>query len=67
MTSITPKLTAMITTLAMLAPAAGAQAATSQTLHPARHPAASGSQRHVSPAHARRLPATFQPDTRSWS
>jgi hypothetical protein len=64
MTNITPKLTAVITTIAILAPAAGAQAATFQTLRPARHFAVSGRQRHFSPHHARRSPAKFQPDSR---
>jgi hypothetical protein len=62
MTSITPKLTAMITTIAMLAPAAGAQAAAFQTLHPAGRFASSGSQRHQ---HPRRSAIKFQPDSRS--
>jgi len=64
MTSITPKLTAAITTIAMLAPVAGAQAAGFQTLHPARHVASSGSQRHLGAPDARRSTAKFQPDSR---
>jgi hypothetical protein len=67
MTSITPKLTAVITTLAILAPAAGAQAAASHTLHPARHPAASRSERHFGTHETLRSPAKFQPDGHSWS
>jgi hypothetical protein len=64
MTSITPKLSAVITTIAILAPVAGAQAATFQTLHPARQFASSGSERHLTPQHPRRSPAKFQPDSR---
>jgi hypothetical protein len=64
MTSITPKLTALITTIAILAPVAGAQAAGFQTLHPARHFAKLGSQRHFAIHHARRSPVRFQPDSR---
>jgi hypothetical protein len=67
MTSINPKLTAMITTIAMLAPVAGAQAAGLQTLHPARHFARSGSQRHLTPQHPRRSPAKFERETRNWA
>jgi hypothetical protein len=65
MTNITPKLTAAITTIALLAPAAGAQAAGLQTLRPARHFAISGSERHLSTHHAQRPAAKFHRDSRS--
>jgi hypothetical protein len=65
MTSITPKLTAAITTIAILAPAAGAQAATFQTPRPASHVASFTSARHRSAHHARRSTAKLQPDSRS--
>lgn len=43
-----PKLTAIAATLAMLLPAAGAQAATSRTRHQARQTIEASSQRHYS-------------------
>ena len=43
-----PKLTALAATLAMLIPAAGAQAATGRTQHHARHMVEATSQRHLS-------------------
>ena len=65
MTSITPKLTAAITTIAMLAPAAGAQAASYTTLQPARHWATARSERQFSTHHSRRSHAKFQCDRRA--
>ena len=64
MTNINPKLTAALTTIALLAPAAGAQAATYGTIQPARHFAISTSARHGSAHHARRSTAKVQRDSR---
>jgi hypothetical protein len=65
MSNIQPKLTAALTTIALLAPAAGAQATTLRTLHPARHFTISQPERHFTPHHPRRSPARFHCDSRS--
>jgi hypothetical protein len=65
MTNINPKLTAVITTIALLAPAAGASAHASWASRPAHHYATARSERHIAAHHARRPTTKFQPDSRS--
>ena len=67
MTSIKPKLTAAITTIAILAPSAGAQAASYRTQHPDRHYASTTTQRHYTNHHALRPASRFRRYNRSWS
>ena len=64
MTNINRKLFDALTTIAMLAPAAGAPAASCGTLHPARHCGISPSGRHFTAHHPRRSSAEFQRDDR---
>ena len=65
MTNINRKLIdALRTTIAILAPPTGGQAASYGTLHPARHFGTSPLERHFSTVHARRSSAEFQRDDR---
>jgi hypothetical protein len=67
MTTINPKLTAAITTIAILAPAAGAQAHTNwRPTRAARHYATNRAERHYSPARAKRPASRFQSDHSTW-
>jgi hypothetical protein len=66
-TNFNRKLCGALTTIAMLAPAAGAPAASYGTLHPARHLGISPSGRHFTAHHARRSPVEFQRDDRRWT
>jgi hypothetical protein len=73
MTSLKPKLLAAITTIAMAAPIAGAQAATPHTLHHARPNATSTSQRYLGhfrqsiTTHTSATSATFHRHHSSWA
>ena len=65
MTSINHKLAAAIAALAMLAPAAGAQAACREAHHAAGHVTASASQRHWTTSHCRGEGMKIRRDNRS--
>ena len=67
MTTINRKLFGALTTIAILAPATGAPAASYGTLHPARHCGISASGRPFTAHHARHSSAEFQRDDRHWT
>jgi hypothetical protein len=66
MTHINPKLTAALATIAILAPAAGAQAATYRTSQPARYLASTRSECSTTTHHARRSTATLRRYHSGW-
>jgi hypothetical protein len=67
MTTINPKLTAALATIAILAPAAGAQAHGAWSpIRTARHYATDRPERHYSPARAKRPASRFQADHSAW-